>query len=131
VLAVATPLAQPWAADIPKFAVKLLFTLIALSLLGTACNPSNETLRRRVAGTWIQGMHTLTLDPDGTYTSIFPGEPAITYKARWQIEHGCLVVTNVSSNAVPIAGDTTVQIVLVDSYRLEMALGTNKIWMTR
>ena len=73
----------------------------------TGCDSHGADLRRQVTGTWLQGPHTLTLAPDGSYTSIFPGKPAITYKARWHIERGFLVVTDVSSNSVPMAGKTT------------------------
>ena len=111
--------------------MRIVFTLIALSFLMTACDRHGADLRQQVAGTWIQELHTLTLAPDGSYTSIFPGKPAITYKAKWHIESGFLVVTDVRSNSVPMAGNTTVKIVLVDKHHLELALGTNKISMTR
>jgi hypothetical protein len=111
--------------------MKIVFALIALSLLMTACNRHDADLRQQVTGSWVQGPHTLTLAPDGSYTSVFPGNPAITYKARWHIDRGFLVVTDVRSNSVPMAGNTTVKIVLVDKHHLEMALGTNRISMTR
>ena len=114
-----------------NFAVKLLFALIALSFLLTACNRSSADLRQQVMGTWFQGPHTLTLNPDGSYTSIFPGHPTVTYHAQWHIERGCLVVTGVRSNSLPMAGDTTVKIVLADNHHLELALGTNRISMIR
>lgn len=97
----------------------------------TACDRHSPDLRQQVAGTWRQGLHTLTLAPDGSYTSIFPGNPAITYKAKWHIDRGYLVVTDVRSNSVPMAGNTTVEIVLVDKHRLVLAFGTNGISMTR
>jgi uncharacterized protein YcfL len=111
--------------------MRIVFTLIALSLLMTACGPHDADLRQQVAGTWFQGPHTLTLAPDGSYTSIFPDKPAITYKAKWHIERGFLMMTDVSSNSVPIAGNTTVKIVLVDKHHLELTLGTNLMSMIR
>lgn len=111
--------------------MKLRFTLIALSLLGTACNRSSDDLQWQVTGTWSQGIHTLTLGADGTYTSVFSAKHTITYKARWRIENQFLILTDVSSNSVPLADNATVKIVLVDKHRLELSSGTNRIWMTR
>jgi len=111
--------------------MRIILTLIALSFLVTACDSHGADLRQQVAGTWRQGPHTLTLAPDGTYTSIFPGNPPISYKARWHVERGFLVVTDVRSNSVPMAGNTTLKIVLVDQHHLVLALGTNGISMTR
>jgi hypothetical protein len=111
--------------------MRTVLTLIALCFLVTACNRHGADLRQQVAGTWEQGPHTLILAPDGSYTSVFPGNHAITYKARWHIDRGSLVVTDVISNSVPMAGNTTVKIVLVDKHHLEMALGTNRISMIR
>jgi hypothetical protein len=111
--------------------MRIVLTLIALGLLVTACGRQDAGLRRRVAGTWYQGPHTLTLAPDGSYTSVFPGKPTVTYKARWHIERGFLMVTDVKSNSTPISGNTTLKIVLVDQHHLVLALGTNGISMTR
>ncbi|MGB8367842.1 MAG: hypothetical protein ACLPYZ_03935 [Limisphaerales bacterium] len=111
--------------------MRTVLALIALCFLVTACNRHGADLRQQVAGTWEQGPHTLILAPDGSYTSVFPGKPATTYKARWHIDRGFLVVTDVSSNSVPMAGNTTVKIVLVDKHHLEMAVGTNRISMIR
>ena len=111
--------------------MKVLYALLALCWLATACDRQNASLPQRVAGTWHQGPHQLTLAPDGRYTSVFPGRPPVTYTAQWRIERDCLVITEVKSNAVPIAADTTVRIVSVDKHRLEMALGTNHISMVR
>ena len=111
--------------------MRIVFTLIALSFLMTACDRHGADLRQQVVGNWFQGPHNLTLAPDGSYTSIFPGNHAITYKAKWHIERGFLVVTDVRSNSVPMAGNTTVKIVLVDKHHLELALGTNRISMIR
>lgn len=97
----------------------------------TACGRHDTDLRQQVVGTWEQGPHTLTLAPDGSYISIFPGKPAITYKAKWRIERGYLLVTDVKSNSVPMTGNTTVKILLVDKHHLELALGTNRISMMR
>jgi len=111
--------------------MRTVFILIALNFLMTACDSHGADLRQQVVGTWMQGPHTLTLAPDGSYTSIFPGKHVITYKARWHIERGFLVVTDVSSNSVPVAGNTTLRIVLVDKHHLVLALGTGGISMTR
>jgi hypothetical protein len=111
--------------------MRTVLTLIALSFLVTACNRHSSDQQRQVAGTWLQGPHTLTLAPDGSYTSIFPGDHVITYEARWHIERGFLVVTDVKSNSVPLAGNTTLKIILVDKHHLVLALGTNGISMTR
>jgi hypothetical protein len=112
--------------------MRIVLTLIALCFLMTACGRHDAALRQQVAGTWSQGPHTLTLAPDGTYTSVFPGKPPITYKAKWHIERGFLFVTDVKSNSVPMpGGNTTVKIVFVDKHRLELALGTNRISMLR
>lgn len=108
-----------------------MLILAASGVLLTSCNRPGTDVRQQLAGTWFQGRHTLTLAPDGSYTSVFPGEPAIIYMARWHIDGDFLVVTDVKSNSVPIAGDTTVKIVLVDRFHLEMALGTNRISMLR
>ncbi len=111
--------------------MRIILTLIALSFLVTACDRHGADLGQQVAGTWSQEAHILTLAPDGTYTSIFPGNPPTTYKAKWHIEHEFLLVTDVSSNSVPMAGNTTVKILLVDKHHLELALGTNRISMMR
>ena len=111
--------------------MRIIITLVALGLWVTACGRSDTNLRQQVAGTWTQGPHTLTLSPDGSYTSIFPGKPPVTYKARWHIDRGYLVVTDVKNNGAPMAGNTTVRIVLVDQHHLEMDLGTNRISMVR
>jgi hypothetical protein len=111
--------------------MRIVLTLIALCLLVTACNRKGADLRQQIVGTWSQGPHTLTLSPDGSYTSIFPGKPTITYKAKWHIERMFLVVTDVKSNSVPMAGKTTLKIILVDPHHLVLALGTNGISMTR
>ena len=109
----------------------VLITLVTLSLLVTACGRHSADLRQQVVGSWFQGPHTLILAPDGSYTSIFPGNHAITYKAKWHIESGFLVVTDVRSNSVPMAGNTTVKIIFVDKHHLELALGNNGISMIR
>ena len=111
--------------------MRTVLALIALNFLMTACDRHGADLRQQVAGSWVQGPHTLTLAPDGSYTSIFPGNHAITYKANWHIERGFLVVTDVRSNSVPMAGNTTMKIVLVDKHHLELALGPNRISMMR
>jgi hypothetical protein len=116
----------------PKFVIRIVLTVLALGFLVTACGRKDSDLQKQVLGTWNQGPHTLTLAADGSYLSIFPGRPMITYKAKWRIERGYLVVTDVKSNSVPMAaGNTTVKIVAVDKHRLEMALGTNRITMLR
>ncbi len=104
---------------------------LALGFLVTACNHHGTDPRQQIVGTWVQGPHTLTLAPDGSYTSVFPGKPAITFKAKWHLDRGFLVVTDIRSNSVPMAGSTTVKIVQVDQHHLEMALGTNRISMFR
>jgi len=114
-----------------NFVVGIIPTLAALSFLVTACNRHGTDVRQQIVGTWVQGPHTLTLAPDGSYTSVFPAKPPITYKARWHIDHGYLVVTDIKSNSVPVAGNNTVKIVAVDSHHLEMTLGTNRIVMIR
>lgn len=106
-------------------------TLAALGFLLTACNRHGADPRQQIVGTWVQGPHTLTLAPDGSYTSVFPGKPAITFKAKWQIDRGFLVVTDIKSNSVPMTGNTVVKIVQVDQHHLVMALGTNRIVMIR
>jgi len=111
--------------------MRSVLTLIALGLLVTACDRRDTDLRQQIAGTWSQGPHTLTLAPDGDYTSIFPGQPPITYKAKWHIRRGFLFVTDVKSNSVPMAGNTTLKIILVEQRHLVLALGTNGISMTR
>jgi len=111
--------------------MRIVLTFIALCLLLTACGHRDADLQQRVVGKWLQGPHTLTLGADGSYTSIFPGKPPLTYTARWHVEQGNLVVTDVKSNSVPVAGNTTVKIVKVDKHRLEMSLGTNRISMIR
>ncbi len=112
--------------------MRSVLTFIALCLLLTACGRRDADLQKLVVGKWLQGPHTLTLGRDGSYTSIFPGKPPVIYQARWQIEQGSLVVTEVKSNSVPMAaGNTTVKIVKVDKHHLEMALGTNRISMIR
>ncbi len=111
--------------------MRTVLAFVVLSFLVTACGRHGADLRQQVVGTWRQGPHTLTLAPDGSYTSIFPGRPAVTYKARWHIERGFMMVTDVKSNTVPMAGNTTVKILSVDKHHLELALGTNRISMVR
>jgi len=111
--------------------VRIFIALGFICFLATACNRHSAQLRQQVAGTWAQGPHTLTLGPDGSYTSVFPGKPPVTYKARWRIEGDLMLVTDVRSNSVPIAGDTSVKIVSVDKHRLEMELAGNRISMRR
>jgi hypothetical protein len=111
--------------------MRTVLALIAVSCLVTACDSRGADLRQQIVGTWSQGPHTLTLAPDGTYTSIFPGKPPVTYRAKWHIERGFLLVTDVKSNSVPMAGTTTLKILQVDKHRLVLALGTNGISMTR
>jgi hypothetical protein len=111
--------------------MRIVLIFVALCLWLTACGRHEADLQKQIVGRWLQGPHTLTLGPDGSYTSIFPGKPAITYKARWHIERGFLVVTDVTCNSVPVAGNTTVKIVKVDKHQLEMTLGTNRISMIR
>ena len=117
--------------SLPNFAICPTRALIAVVFLMTVCDSRGADLRQQVVGTWTQGSHTLTLTPDGTYTSVFPGKPPVTYTARWHIENGFMLVTNVKSNSVPIAGNTTVKILLADKHHLEMGLGTNVISMRR
>jgi hypothetical protein len=111
--------------------MRIVLTLIALSLLVTACKRKGPDVRQYVVGTWYQGQHTLTLSTNGDYISVFPGKPDITYKGKWRIDRGTLIVTDVKSNSVPMAGVTTVQILMVSKQRLELALGTNRISMVR
>jgi hypothetical protein len=111
--------------------MRIVLTLIALSFFMTGCGRHDANLRQQVVGTWEQGAHTLTLAPDGSYTSIFPGKWVITYTAKWRVERGYLVVTDVKSNSVPMAGNTNVKILAVDKHHLELALGTNRISMAR
>jgi hypothetical protein len=111
--------------------MRIVLTLMALCFLATACGKKDTDLRQQIMGTWTQGPHTLTLAYDGSYISIFPGRPMITYQARWRVERGYLVVTDLKSNSVPMAGNTVVKIVSVDKHHLEMALGTNRISMVR
>jgi hypothetical protein len=124
-------LAQARPVSIPNLTLRTALTLMAMSFLLTACDSRGADLRQQLTGTWSQGAHTLTLAPDGTYTSLFPGKPPVTYKARWHVEHGFLMVTDVKSNSVPIHGNTTLKIIMVDNHHLVLALGTNGISMTR
>jgi hypothetical protein len=127
----AAALAQPWLVGIPNFVMRIVLTLIAPGLLVTACGRGKTDVRRQITGTWHQGPHTLTLAADGSYTSIFPGKPGVTFKGRWHIEREFLVVTDLKSNSVPMAGNTTVRIVAVGEHHLMLAFGTNGIAMTR
>ena len=112
--------------------MRIVLTLMALGLLLTACGRKDARLEKQVAGTWYQGPHTLTLEKDGSYLSIFPGKPMVTYQAGWRVERGYLVVTNITSNSVPMPrGNTAVKILKVDKHHLEMTLGTNRISMLR
>jgi len=130
-LDIAAALAQPWLVNMRNFVVRLVLWLAVPGFVLTACNRHGGDLRQQVVGTWVQGPHTLTLAPDGSYTSVFPGKPTITYKAKWHIDRGYLVVTEIKSNSVPVAGNNSVKIVLVEPHRLEMAMGTNRISMVR
>ncbi|HTY89088.1 MAG TPA: hypothetical protein VMB80_16700 [Candidatus Acidoferrum sp.] len=113
------------------FVVRILLTLGIPGLLMTACKRQAADLRQQVVGTWTQGPHTLTLAPDGTYVSVFPGRPNITYTAKWHLDRGYLVVTDIKSNSVPVAGNNSVKILSVEPHRLDMALGADRISMVR
>ena len=130
-LDIAAALTQPWVVSMRNFVVRTILSLAVTGFLLTACNRHGGDLRQQVVGTWVQGPHTLTLSPDGSYTSVFPGKPTVTYKAKWHIDRGYLVVTDIKSNSVPVAGNNTVKIVLVEPHHLEMAMGTNRISMVR
>jgi hypothetical protein len=111
--------------------MRIVLTLIALSLLVTACKRKGPDVRQHVVGTWYQGQHTLTLSPNGDYISVFPGKPNITYTGKWRMERESLIITDVKSNSAPMAGNTTVKVLMVSQHRFELALGTNRISMTR
>ena len=111
--------------------MRIVLTMMVLCCLATACKKKSPDVRPYVIGTWYQGQHTLTLSTNGDYISVFPGKPGVTYKGKWRMERGTLIITDVKSNSAPMPGTTTVQVLLVGKHRLELALGTNRISMVR
>ena len=107
---------------------------IAVILLMTSCGPGDAKTQSQIIGTWSQGLHTLTLASDGTFTSIYPvyqKESATTFYGNWNVKWGRLMFTNIRSNSVSILNVGSSRIVSVDEHHLDLGEGAGTISLTR
>ncbi|MGN6641984.1 MAG: hypothetical protein ACTHKU_03170 [Verrucomicrobiota bacterium] len=102
--------------------MKRLLSFIGLIVCVVGCN-RDAKIERAVVGVWRQGLHTLSLAEDGRYVSDFPAPVSQVYSGRWHVDDGLLVVTDLTSNGVPVADDRTK--VLEYGSRLVLGVGTN------
>ena len=113
--------------------MRYTFVFIGMTLLLTACGPSDTKVQRAIVGSWSQGSHILTLSSNGAYTSTFPGLPqgqTTTYEGKWSIKSGRLILSDVRSNAVA-ASDSDAKILSLDEHRLDLDAVGQKISLTR
>ena len=112
--------------------MKTIPTILALSLLLTACGRRNSQisklsdaqLGRQIAATWTQeGGQSLTISPDGSFSSSWSsGNKFLKYQGTWLVKDQMLVetVTNASGTMphYPVGGVERVKIIQVDDSRL-------------
>jgi major membrane immunogen (membrane-anchored lipoprotein) len=87
--------------------MKTIPTILALSLLLTACGRHDAQLRKQITGTWADdrpgSLGTMTLASDGSFSSRWrTPNHTNTWEGTWQISDGVLIMTNTKSNDVPI-----------------------------
>lgn len=105
--------------------MRVVLAILGATILVTSCGRRDAKLQQAVIGTWRQGeAHTLTFDLDGHYISIYPSPPSSTYEGRWHIERGLLILTQLTSNSVPV-GDERIP-VSVSGGRLVLGEGTSR-----
>src|SRR5579862_5550413 len=114
--------------------MKHALIFIALILLVAGCSRGDAKSRSQIIGTWSQGLHTLTLASDGTFTSIFPADPKspeINFYGNWNLKWGRLTFTNIRSNSVSILNVGSSKVVSVDDHHLDLDQGSGTYSLAR
>jgi hypothetical protein len=115
-------------------AMRHALIFIAMILPVTGCGPGDAKTRSQIIGTWSQGLHTLTLATDGTFTSIFPADQrdsVTTFYGNWNVKWERLMFTNIRSNSVSIPNVGSSRIVSVDEHHLDLDEGTGTFSLAR
>ena len=116
--------------------MKIIFTILTLSLLLTACSRQDANFSKQIVGTWQANGDVEMFNADGSFlVTTSNSDHTNDYAGTWQIKSGVMTVTptNVSGPEPEVqVGDTMLfKIIRIDAHHLSYEINGQTISCNR